>query len=233
MMDSISSWHNWLSLFIVVLLCRFFICVSGCLFYLCILGKLVVTELSNSIKMSSRHSSLVGVSYPIDVCLTCSSLHMDYYPRNYRVFLELKDWELPFLGCIKDDMLAVIFFCDRPHIRRGIKRTIGHEILFPPGKRLIYPSQILSIFLSNALDLLQSPFHLELIVSRFVRPGFLQGGRLVKACQKYDLWSGAALIGSLFHHHALLSNHGVYNVFESIKKALERQSFRPVKATLQ
>lgn len=136
--------------------------------------------------------------------------------------MEPEDWEIPFLRCIKDDMLAIIFFCEQPHIERGMKRIIGHEILSPLAKRLIYPSQILSVLLSNALDLLQSSLHLELIVSRFIRLSFLQGGKLVKVCQKYDLWSGVALIGSLFHHHALLSNHGVYMVFERINKALER-----------
>ncbi len=38
---------------------------------------------------------------------------------------------------------------------------------------------------------------------------------------------------NFFHHHAVLSNHGVYLVLESIKKALERKSFCPVKASLQ
>ena len=98
---------------------------------------------------------------------------MDYYPRNYRVFRQTEDWEMPFLGCIKDDMLATIFFCEHPHIQRGIKMIIGHAILFPPGKVLIHPSQILLVCLSNALDLLQFLFRLELIVSRFIRHDIL------------------------------------------------------------
>ena len=127
--------------------------------------------------MSGRLSSLVGISYLVKLCSTCSTLHMDYYPRNYRVFLETEEWEMPFLGCIKDDMFAIIFFYDHPNIQRGIKRIIGHDILFPLGKRLIYPSQILSIFLLNAL---QSLFHLELIVSRFIKPSFCREASLPK-----------------------------------------------------
>ena len=111
----------------------FFVVIFG----LCILYDFFFIIVSSN-TMSSRHNSLVGVSYPIDVCLTYSSLHIDYDPRNYRLFLEPGDWEKPFLGCIKDDMLASIFFYDHPHIQRGIKRNIGHEILFPFGKRLTY-----------------------------------------------------------------------------------------------
>ena len=87
---------------------------------------------------------------------------------NYKILLELEGWEQSFLGWIKDDMLLTPFFYDCPHIRRGIKRIIGHGIIFPTSKRLIYPSHILLVFLSNAMDLMQSSFHVELIVARFI-----------------------------------------------------------------
>lgn len=40
--------------------------------------------------------------------------------------------------------------------RRSIERTIGEETLFPQEKRLIFLSQLVSIFLSNIFDVLQS-----------------------------------------------------------------------------
>ena len=136
--------------------------------------------------MSSRQSSLVGVNYLVDIISTYSSLHMEYYPRNYRIFLELEGWEQSFLGWIKDDMLLTPFFYDCPHIRRGIKRIIGNAILFPTGKRLIYPSHILPVFLSNSMELLQSPFHVELLAARFIRSVYLHENKLSKFCQRYD-----------------------------------------------
>lgn len=61
--------------------------------------------------MSGHPRFVVGISYLVEIFLVYSTtLHMDYYPINYKVSLEIENWELSFLGYMKDDMLATIFF---------------------------------------------------------------------------------------------------------------------------
>lgn len=62
----------------------------------------------------------------------------------------------------------------------------------------IYPSQFVSIFLSNVFDLLKSLSMLELIASKVVKDVFLHGNKLLVVVQKYDLWEGNAHIGGIF-----------------------------------
>lgn len=104
--------------------------------------------------MSSCHNTLVGVSTKVEPCALCNALHMDYYPHNYMVFLDVGCGEVSVMGWVKDDFLSSIFFYECPHICQAIQRVVGHDALFPLGKNIIFPSQILSVFSSNSLDLL-------------------------------------------------------------------------------
>lgn len=61
------------------------------------------------LKIFGRPNYSVGVSMEVEFCSSCSSLHMDYYPHNYRLFLEVEEWEKPFLGFINDDMCSNLF----------------------------------------------------------------------------------------------------------------------------
>ncbi|GLJ25419.1 hypothetical protein SUGI_0486700 [Cryptomeria japonica] len=90
---------------------------------------------------------------------------MDYKPRNYRVHISMADWECPFTGHITNDMLHQVFNTSN-YQKRSVKMIIREEILFPQASKLLFPSQLVSIFLSNAMDLLQSLDSLEHIAKR-------------------------------------------------------------------
>lgn len=115
---------------------------------------------------------------------------------------------------------------------RVFKRVIGEEILFPRERWAIFPSQLISIFLSNMFDLLQSLSMLELIAAKVVKHVFLLGNKLLLAIQRYDLWEGNAHIGGIFLWHLLLSRHVFVSIYDNIKHTLEMQNFSYIQSAL-
>lgn len=110
----------------------------------------------------------------------------------------MADWEHPYSGHITDEILGQFFNVQSNHTRRSVKRIIGEEILFPQAGRLIFPYQLVSIFLSNTLDLLQSLELLEIITERVACDVYLPSNKLISIVQKYDMWEGEVEIGGLF-----------------------------------
>lgn len=136
--------------------------------------------------------------------------------------ISVADWECPYSGHDTDEVLGQVFHVQSNHTRRSVKRIIGEEIIiFPQASRLIFPSQLLSIFLWNALDLLQSLELLEIIVERLVCDVYLPANKLISTIEKYDMWEGESEIGGLFPRYLLQNGHAYVSLYDSIKNTLE------------
>lgn len=109
---------------------------------------------------------------------------------------------------------------------------IGEEIMFPQARQAIFPSQLISIFLSNAFDLLQSLSMLELITAKVVKHEFQPSNKLLLATQRYDLWEGNAHIGGIFLRYFLLSRHDFMSLYDNIKHTLEMHKFSYIQNAL-
>ncbi|GLJ12406.1 hypothetical protein SUGI_0190180 [Cryptomeria japonica] len=167
------------------------------------------------------------------LCLGCRMAHIEYMSQNYRVAISVAPGERPFSDKILDEQLAQVFNVHCYQYKKSIKRIIGDEILFPQARRVFFPSQLVSIYLSNALDLLQSLSSLELIARKVVKNELLSDNKLLLAVQNYDLWKGQAYIGGLFPWHFLLNGCVYVSVYDNIKHSLEMQSFSYIQRALQ
>lgn len=154
-------------------------------------------------------------------------------PWNDRVPVRIKEPSTKFHGHIDDEDLDQLFHLQNPQIRRAVKDFIGEEILSLQAKIILFPYQILSSFLSNALDLLQSIPLLEIVFFKLVRQNVLEPATFHEALANYNLWQGSALLGGLFLQHCIQSSHAYMVLYDRIKHALERQHFRHVKNGLQ
>ncbi|GLJ09967.1 hypothetical protein SUGI_0119270 [Cryptomeria japonica] len=105
-----------------------------------------------------------------------------------------------------------------PKTKKAIHCIVGVQIIdaFP---RLLYPTHVASMFLSNAMDLLQS-YGLVVQLADYVHASFYSGHALNTAIQGYDLHSGKGLVGGLFMHKGLLKNSGFLCVYLVLKRSL-------------
>ena len=140
--------------------------------------------------------------------------------------------EVVLLRHITDEVMNQIFITHSHSVRIVIRHINGEELLCPSALVFIYPSQVISIFLSNAMDLLQSPDMLQVLASKVIFPHFLMDNKLDMAMKKYDLWNGMALVGGLFSHFQLLQKHEYYVVLEAMKKAIDTCSIIYLKHAL-
>ena len=162
----------------------------------------------------------------------CHKQHYVIMPENFCIFLPpaLEENVLP--NIIIDEVLDQMFLIYSITVRRAIRYIIGEELLCPSALMFFYPSQLVSIFLSNAMDLLQSLEMLQALAHKVIRPHYLVDNKLILAMKKYDLWNGVALVGGLFSHFQLLHKHEFYVVFEVLKKAIDTGSFIYLKHAL-
>lgn len=142
-----------------------------------------------------------------DSCGGCRQIHWDYMPWNDQVSVQIPEPSTTFHGHINDTNLDQLFLLHNPQLRRVVKDFIDEEMLSPQAKRILYPYQLLSSFLSNALDLLQSIPLLELVFFKLVRQDVLSLASFHEALAKYNLWQGLALLGGLFPCYFIQYSH--------------------------
>ena len=97
----------------------------------------------------------------------------------------------------------------------------------------LYPSNVVSIFFSNAMDLLHLVPLLEDLARKVVIPHFWNDNKLKLALQKYDLWSGHALVGGIFQKSQLIRKHELLVMYDSLQKLFASQNSRIMRSTLQ
>ncbi|GLJ07649.1 hypothetical protein SUGI_0071710 [Cryptomeria japonica] len=119
---------------------------------------------------------------------------MDHFVKKFRVPIKPRRGELPFAEPFDDGEIRRVFKVSCPDQLDAIKTVIGEGILSPRAPKLIFPSQLLSIFLSNCLDALQSYDVMKIIVDDSVQPGFLRQDELLKCVEKYNLVIGNGYI---------------------------------------
>ena len=91
------------------------------------------------------------------VCETCHMQHRLVMPKKNRIWLQSALDEVVLPRHIMDEVLNQMFIMNSHSVSSAIRCIIGEELLCPSALVFLYPSQVISIFLSNAMDLLQSP----------------------------------------------------------------------------
>ena len=159
----------------------------------------------------------------------CHKWHYAIMPKNYRIFLPSILGEKVFPTTVTDEVMDQMFLIYSVTARRDIQHIIGEELFCSSALTFLYPSQLISIFLSNAMDLMQSPDLLHTLAQKVIHPQYMADNKLILAMQNYDLWNGAALVGGLFSHFQLQQIHEFFDIFEAIKKAIDTGSFNYLK----
>ena len=151
--------------------------------------------------------SYSSMSFSLDTCVKCESCHQYHrriLPKNYRIFLQLVVDEEALSHPLDDEVLDIMFILLSSSTRRAIHHVIGEDFYSKTSRHVLYPSDLVSIFLSNAMDLLQSTSRLEIIAYKVVKLEFWAQNKLKQAMQSYDLWSRNALVGRLFSRTMLM-----------------------------
>ena len=142
-------------------------------------------------------------------------------PKNFRIWIQSALDEAVLPKPITDEVIHQMFIINSNLVCSSIRCIIGEELLCPSALVFFYPSQLISIFLSNVMDLIQSPELLQVLARKVILPHFLLDFKLEQAMQKYDLWNGMALVGGLFSHFQILQKHEYYNALEAMKQTID------------
>lgn len=196
-------------------------------FFVCFTKKLVKDLFSS---FSSRTFS--GVHFFQVWVLKLDLSDMDHYLKNFRVPVKPREGELPLAEPFDDGELGIIFKVSCPDRIDAIKKVIGEGIIAPQAPRLLFPSQLLSIFLSNYLDALQSFELLKIIVDDSIQPGFLKQGEMLKCVQKYNLGEGNGYILGIFPRWDLKHTKSS-NIFDAFILALRNDDSWVLYSALQ
>ena len=84
---------------------------------------------------------------------------------------------------IIDEVMDQMFIVHSPMVRRAIWHIIGDEFFCPMAPLFFYPSHLISIFLSNVMDIIQSLVMLHALAQKVIHPHFLDDNKLVMAMQ--------------------------------------------------
>ena len=152
-------------------------------------------------------------------------------PKKNSIWLPPTLEEVVLPSHVTNEVMNQMFIMHSPTVQTVIRHIIGEELLYPLALVFLYPSKVISIFLSNAMDLLQSPDMLQALAQKVILPHFLVDKKLTMVMQKYDLWNDMALVGGLFSHSQLLQKCEFYGVFETMKKSIDTCSFIYLKHT--
>ena len=109
--------------------------------------------------LSSVSFSISRMSFSFDACVKCESCHQYHrsiLPKNYRIMLQPVVEEGALSHPLDDEVLDIMFILLSSSTRRAIHNAIGEDFFFATSRHVLYPSNLVFIFLSNAIDLLQS-----------------------------------------------------------------------------
>ena len=123
-------------------------------------GFLFMTPLS---LLSLLALSISRMSFSLDACVKCESCHQYHrsiLPKNYKKFLQLVVDKDALSHPLDDEVLDIMFFLLSSSTCRVICTIIGEDFFSATSRHVLYPSNLVFIFLSNAIDLLQSTLRL-------------------------------------------------------------------------
>ena len=155
------------------------------------------------------------------------------YPKKFFFLLQPMVDEDALSHPLDDEVLDIMFIFPSSSTHRVIHTVIGEDFFSTNSRHVLYPSNLVSIFLSNAMDLLQSTSRLEIIAFKVVRPVFWAQNKLKQAMQSYDLWARNALVGGLFSRTMLMQKHEVLVTFKALQKSCEKHNSQLLTKTLQ
>ena len=121
-----------------------------------------------------------------DIALACDLCHKQHcviLPKKFRIWLPPTLEEVVLPKDIMDAVIDQMFIVHLPTVRRAIQHIIGDDLLCPLAPLFFYPSQLISIFLSNAMNLMQSQEMLHALGQKVIHPHFLAGNKLILAMQ--------------------------------------------------
>ena len=167
-----------------------------CLLYIAFLSIFLATADLQSLSCSKMMKGLdTSASYEL-----CHKQHWVMLPKNFRIWIPLRLDEGVFPADVSDVVLDLMFIVHSPNVWRAIQHVIGEELLVSIVLHFLYPSNFISIFLSNTMDLMKSPLLLQLLAQKVIQDHFIANNKLSITMQHYDLWSSMALVEGLFFH---------------------------------
>lgn len=140
----------------------------------------------------------------------------EFQVRNYRMPVLVKSWEELFLACIEKDELQKFFKVNYKSVLNCIKVIIGEDVFHTELQMIIFPTNLLSIFLSNILDLVQNFNVLKNIANKFVISLYLENDALLQSVQQYDFTKGDGLVGGLFPRHLIHFKKRYAEIFQGM-----------------
>lgn len=156
----------------------------------------------------------------------------EYKPLNLRVSILSSDLEFPFESKISDSMLDGMFQFHCANYRRFVRRLVGESILSPCSNKIVFPSQTVSVFCSNFLDLSLSWTLLLHVANAFICPKFMENKSLLSAIHGYSLWNSDAYIGDIFPRQLLVSSDKFGQIYGPIKDSIASSSIAPLDFTI-
>ena len=90
----------------------------------------------------------------VQPCEMCHKQHYAIMPKRNCISLPLALEETVLPSNIADELLDQMFIIYSLTVQRAIRHIIGEEFLCPSTILFFYLSQLISIFLSNAMDLM-------------------------------------------------------------------------------
>ena len=112
------------------------------------------------------------MSLPNDSCVKCDSCHQFHWsilPKNFKIKLQPVLDEDALSHPLNDAVLDTMFIMHSYNICRVIQTIIGEDLFSISSRTMLIPSNLVSIFLSNAMELIQSTLRLEIIAIKVVQ----------------------------------------------------------------
>ena len=121
------------------------------------------------------------MNYGWDIALACEMCHKQnrlIMPKRNCIWLPPVVEEVVLPSHVTNEVMNQMFIMHSPMVQTVIRHIIGEELFYPFALVFLYPSKVISIFLSNAMDLLQSPDMLQALAQKVILPYFLVDKKL-------------------------------------------------------
>jgi len=132
--------------------------------------------MSSSSRLSVFFISIASrMSLPNDSCVKCDSCHQFHWsilPKTFKIKLQPVLDEDALSHPLDDVVLDTMFIMHSYNIRHVIQTIIREDFFSVSSRNVLIPSNSVSIFLSNAMELLQSTSRLEIIAIKVVWPKY-------------------------------------------------------------
>ncbi|GLJ46473.1 hypothetical protein SUGI_0979420 [Cryptomeria japonica] len=136
------------------------------------------------------------------------------------MFFPICKWEFPIARGVDSNILGKIFKFDSIDVEEASRDVTSCDVLHAFPQVLCY-SQVISSFLSNAMDLIQDASIIKTLAFNYIQDSLISEDSFNGALSNYDLFNGCgALIGGLFNLFDIQPSPIVNYVYDAMKHGL-------------